>query len=100
MPIRQGTIDLGDADADRLQRALGRELRQARMALGLSQRAVARAARLSASRVGRVERAETRDPSLLAVCRVARVLGLSTSITLFPAGSPVRDAGQLRLASR
>jgi transcriptional regulator with XRE-family HTH domain len=100
MPVRLGPIDLGEADARRLVIACGTELRETRLALGRSQRCVAKAAGVSPSRLGRIERGEVRSPSLPAICRVARVLGLSLSMRLYPAGSPVRDAGQLALEGR
>jgi transcriptional regulator with XRE-family HTH domain len=100
MPVRLGPIDRGGADARRLFASCGAELRQTRLAAGLSQRFVARSAGLSASRLGRIERCAVRDPSMTAVCRVARVLGLETSLRFYPAGSPVRDAPQLALEGR
>jgi len=100
MPIRQGPIDLGDEDARRLIATCGTDLRETRMGLGMSQRAAARAAGISASKLGRIERREVRDPSLAAICRVARVLGQTASLRLFPAGSPVRDAGQIAVLGR
>jgi transcriptional regulator with XRE-family HTH domain len=100
MPIREGTIRLGDADARRLAHSMATELRASRLSLGLSQRSVAAAAGTSRGRLGRIERGELRRPPLDVICRIARALGLSVSMKLFPAGSPVRDAGQLALMSR
>lgn len=100
MAVRQGPIDLGDADARGIVTATGAELRQTRIALGKSQRSVATSAGISPSKLGRIERGEVREPSLVAVCRVARVLGLATSVRLYPAGSPARDAAQLALEGR
>lgn len=100
MAIRQGPIDLGNADARAQVTAVGRELRATRIALGQSQRAAARKAGISPSRLGRIERCELRDLPNIAVCRVARVLGLTAVLRLFPAGSPVRDAGQLAVLGR
>ena len=100
MPIRQGHAELGNDDASRIRSAVAHELRETRQALGLSQQAVADAARISSSRLGRLERNEMADPSIAATCRAARVLGLTVSIKLYPAGSPVRDAASLALAAR
>jgi transcriptional regulator with XRE-family HTH domain len=100
MPIRQGPSELGAADAERVRRLIGQELRETRLALGLSQRAVAKAARISSSRLGRIERGETLDPSVGAVCRAARAIGLTLSLKLYPAGSPIRDHVQIGLARR
>ena len=100
MPIRQRAGDLGANDARRLGRLAGTELREARLANGLSQRDVARAAGISASALGRLERAEVGRPAIGLVCRAARALGLSASLRLFAAGSPVRDAAHLALLDR
>jgi transcriptional regulator with XRE-family HTH domain len=100
VPIRRGPADLGSADARRLRRDVGQELRDARIALGLSQRAVARLVLVSASRLGRIERGEIAEPSLIVISRAARVLGLTLSLKLYPSGSPARDAPSLRLAAR
>jgi transcriptional regulator with XRE-family HTH domain len=100
MPIRQGAADLGNEDAVKLRRELGQELRATRAGLGLSQRSVARLAMVSPSRLGRIERGETAEPSIAVVCRAGRVLGLTASIRFFPSGSPMRDAASLRLADR
>jgi transcriptional regulator with XRE-family HTH domain len=100
MTVRQGPVDLGDADARRIVVATGAELRATRIALGKSQRSVAMSAGFSPSRLGRIERGDVRRPSLAAICRAARVLGLATSLRLYPAGSPARDAPQLALEAR
>ncbi len=100
MPIRRGPSDLGSDDAARVRRELAHELRETRLALGLSQREVARIALVSPSRLSRLERGTTVEPSLSVVCRTARVLGLRLSAKLYPSGSPVRDAASLRLGDR
>ena len=100
MATRQRPCDLGAQDARRLREALGRELHDARLALGISQASVAVAAGLSRAQVGRFERAEIVDPGLAQMCRAARVLGLQASLKLYPAGSPVRDRAHLALIAR
>lgn len=100
MSVRQGPIDLGREDARRVNASIASELRDTRVALGLSQGTVATGAGISASRLGRIERGEVRDPAFTAICRVARVLGLTVSVKLYPAGSPLRDAPQQRLMTR
>jgi transcriptional regulator with XRE-family HTH domain len=79
---------------------IGRELRATRTGLGLSQATVARVARCSPSRLGRIERGDLRVLPLDVACRVARALGLALSLKLYPSGSPIRDAGQLALLGR
>ena len=81
-------------------RELGTELRDARWTAGLSQRHVAHCAGLSQSHVSRTEHAQRIPPRLDELARQAAVLGFRLSIKLYPNGSPVRDAGQLRLVDR
>ena len=100
MSIRRRRADQGADDARRLAQRLGAELRDARLGLGVSERFVAREAGISQSQLGRLERAETRDLSLGQVARVGRILCLRLSARLYPEGSPVRDAGHLRLLAR
>jgi transcriptional regulator with XRE-family HTH domain len=82
---------------DRLIRQIGRELREARRSFGLSADAVGRAAGCSGSFVRRVERAEVRGVSVIALARFGAILGLDLNLRLFPGGSPMRDAAQLGL---
>lgn len=100
MPVRQGHRDLGAADARRLTRSTGTELLETRISLGLSQRSVARAAGVSPTQLGRLERGEAPNPSVASVCRIARALGLSASLKLYPAGVAVRDSAHLALLGR
>lgn len=79
---------------------VGRELAGARTNAGLSQGNVASASGLSRSRYGRIERGQAPEVSISAICRVAAVLGLETSLRFFPTGDPVRDAAQLQLLER
>lgn len=99
MGVRQGAADLGANDARRLLDAACRDIRDARIAAGLSHDTVGRAAGLSASAYGRMERGEFERLPFGHVARAARAVGLAVSMRLYPAGSPVRDAGQLALES-
>ena len=76
------------------------ELRDARLAAGVSQATVARAAGISRSTLSRLEREQLADPTFTTVCRVARALGLGPSFRFFLARAPVRDAPQLSLLAR
>jgi transcriptional regulator with XRE-family HTH domain len=100
MPVRLGPVDLGNDDARAIAMAIGNELREARLALGLSRRSVARSAGVSASNLARIERCLIADPPLPTICRVSRVLGMQPSLKLYPAGVPVRDAAHLSLLGR
>jgi transcriptional regulator with XRE-family HTH domain len=93
-------MQLADDDLRRAASTVSRELRETRIALGLSQRTVAGAAGLSQSRLSRLERGETARFPIDAVARTARVLGLSVTVRLYAQGSPIRDAGQQRLLDR
>ena len=101
MGTRESSSGRGARQAQRLLREIGSELRDARWTAGLSQQRVATAAGLSQSHVSRTELAVGRDsPRLDELTRHAAALGLRVSVKLFPEGSPVRDAGQLRLLVR
>ena len=97
MGVRERPADIGARDAERLLADSRREIRETRQGAGLSQAAVARAAGMSPAAYGRFERGETKRIPLAYIASSARAVGLKASIRLFPAGVPVRDAGQLRL---
>jgi transcriptional regulator with XRE-family HTH domain len=80
--------------------AIAQELRDARLAAGLSQDHVAQAAGLGQSRISRTERGEPPTPRLDELVRHCVALGLRLSVRPYPAGTPVRDAAQLRLLAR
>jgi len=100
MVTRQRTLALGLGDARRLAASVGEELREARLGLGLSQADIARVVGMSHAQVGRLERGVTRSPRVDQVCRIARALGLTTALRLYPAGSPLRDRAHLALLAR
>lgn len=92
-----------DRDRRRLREqltALGRDIREARLAAGLSQRAVAFAARVSQPYLSRIERGLEASPSLETLTRIAGLVGLELALRGFPAGSPLRDAAHLGLIDR
>ncbi|MBI4316935.1 MAG: helix-turn-helix transcriptional regulator [Chloroflexi bacterium] len=62
-------------EARRLRLSLGRKLKRFRLSKGLSQEALADLAAFDRTYVGSVERGE-RNPTLLAICRFARALGI------------------------
>jgi transcriptional regulator with XRE-family HTH domain len=72
------------------------ELRDARVERGLSQAAVAEAARLSRSRYCRVEHAAIDTLSIVELARIASVVGLDLSVRLYPGGNPLRDGASAR----
>jgi transcriptional regulator with XRE-family HTH domain len=82
-----------------LQR-IGRELRLARISAGLSQATIARRIGLSDSQVSRIERAEARRLTVLALNRHAAAVGLQVYLRLYPGGRTLLDAPQLALLGR
>lgn len=76
------------------------ELRGARLAAGLSQHFVATALHCSRQLIGHVESGRVAHPDLVFLSRYGAVVGLEVSVRAFPAGSPLRDAGQLALLAR
>lgn len=79
---------------------MARELMNARRSAGVSQAHVARAAGLSQSRVSRIERVESSAPRVDELAAHCAALGLRLVVKGYPDGSPVRDAGHLRLLGR
>ena len=82
-----------------LQR-LGRELRLARIAAGLSQAAVAARIGTSKAQVSRVEHGRVQRLSLMATSRHASAVGLRLAAQLYPGSRRVLDAPQLALLNR
>jgi len=77
-----------------------RDIRLARIAAGVSQRTAARAAGMSQSQFGRLERGEIRYPTLDQLTRAAVVVGLRLAVRAFPDGDPIRDVAHARLLER
>jgi transcriptional regulator with XRE-family HTH domain len=97
MAVRDTPADAGKRDASRLLETVRRDLRDSRVRAGLSQASVARAAGLSPSAYGRVEVGDLKGTTVEALAVSARAVGLALWVRLYPEGTPVRDAGQLRL---
>ena len=100
MPTREHLATVGTAHGMALARQLGAELRHARLAAGLSQAAVAAAARLSQGAVSRLEHARTPYPDIVEAARIARMVGLELRIQCFPAAGQLRDAAHIALIRR
>jgi transcriptional regulator with XRE-family HTH domain len=100
MATRDRPIHRANRTAASLVTATALELRQARVAAGLSQRAVADAAGLSHPTVSRVERGASPEVSLLVIARLSAVLGLKPTLRLYPDGDPIRDAAHVQLLER
>jgi transcriptional regulator with XRE-family HTH domain len=79
---------------------LARDWREARLAAGLSQAVVARAAGLSRETYGRFERGAAVEIGLSRAAVISSVLGTDLSVKLYVGASPIRDAGHVRLLQR
>lgn len=100
MPPLERRRDRGNRIADELLVRLGRELRIARVAAGVSQRALAGAASQSQARISRLERARISTASVRTYAVLFAVLGHRLTVGAYPDASPVRDAGHARLIAR
>jgi transcriptional regulator with XRE-family HTH domain len=99
MAVRRTIVEEAGRRAGRQTEEFLRDLRDARLAAGLSQAAVARALRVSRQRISLWEHGGG-SRYIVQVARWAAVIGLDVSIKTFAAGSPLRDAGQLRVLGR
>ena len=99
MATIQRTRERGKHNTQRLLQQLAMELREARLTAGVSQQRVGAASGLSQPIVSRIEHAWP-GVSVEALVMLSAALGLRLSMKVFPEGSPVRDAGQLRLIER
>jgi transcriptional regulator with XRE-family HTH domain len=100
VPAHQRRLALGLADARRVSSMLAAELRSTRIGAGISQATAARAAGMSRSQWGRLERGEDPHPDLVELCCAGRALGLQLGPKFYPVGAPVRDRPQLALLRR
>lgn len=100
MATTDRAVDRGWRDAARHLQTIATELREARLAAGLSQSHVGRAVGISHAGVSRIERAVAPNVPLGRLDAMAAVVGLQLSVRLYPAGRPVRDEGQLALLER
>jgi transcriptional regulator with XRE-family HTH domain len=100
MSTRERPADRGRRRANEAFTLLGREERSARVGAGLSLRAVAAATGTSHQQLLRFERGRTDRVSLEDVGAWCATVGLDLVLRAFPAGDPIRDAGQQRLMDR
>jgi transcriptional regulator with XRE-family HTH domain len=100
MVTRERRLDRGRRQARRRLTVIGDELREARLAAGLTQRFVASAVGVSHMEISRIERALAPRVPFETLATVGAVLGLDLSLRAYPDGDPVRDAAQLALLAR
>jgi transcriptional regulator with XRE-family HTH domain len=100
MGTRETRRQRGRRRGDQLIRRLVSELRAARMASGVSQRALARELGWSQSEVVRFEQFLYPAASIARLSEAASALGLELSAGLSPRGDGIRDQGQQRAIER
>jgi hypothetical protein len=77
-----------------------RDAEGARLSRGTSYAAIGRALQLGSGQVARICRGRSPNVSIVRAAQVLEAVGLELSARAFPAGTPVRDAGQLALLAR
>jgi transcriptional regulator with XRE-family HTH domain len=97
MPISERLLDPGRTRGRRINRLLGEEIRHARRAAGISQTVLGISVGLSKTEIGRVERGEAPWLTILHAAASLSVVGLELGARAYPAGSPLRDVGHLKL---
>ena len=100
MPNRERRVDRGAMAGRRLQIELGLDLREARLAGGLTGADVARVAHSSKSHVSRVESGLLADVSIAYLAQHGAAVGLKLHARFYPTGGGLRDAAQLDLIRR
>lgn len=76
------------------------DIAAARRNAGISQDAIGAACGMSGSAVGRIETGFTRTVDVRTLAAIAAAVGLDVRLRAYPAGDPIRDAGQIRLLER
>jgi DNA-binding XRE family transcriptional regulator len=100
MPTRRNPVDEATRRARHQVGEVLTELRGARLSAGLSQATIAAALGCSRQLIGVIEAGRLDDIGCVALARMGAVVGLDVSLRAFTGGSPLRDAGQLRLLDR
>lgn len=100
MPARHAAVDRGRVRGEELVRRFARELREAQISRGLSQREVAAAVGIPRSTVGRIETCRTLNASVRLACMLGAAVGLDVSLGIYPGSNHLRDAGQMRVMHR
>jgi transcriptional regulator with XRE-family HTH domain len=100
MPTRERLIDRGIRRGRYLRQEAGRELREARVAAGVSQAALGSAVGISGSEVSRIEAGVRASVPLDRLARAFAVVGMELSVRPYPATPPIRDAAHVELLRR
>jgi transcriptional regulator with XRE-family HTH domain len=97
---RERPADRGRRRASEAFQHLGRDVRSARIGAGLSLRVVAKATGTSHQQLLRFERGRTDHMPVQDLGAWCATVGLDLVLRAYPAGDPIRDAGQQRLLDR
>ena len=100
MPATLRRIDQAAARARDLWTIIGKELRNARVGVGLSQRAVAAGVGISQTQLSRIERGAYRTVSIETLAKIGAAVGLDLAIRFYPGGTPIRDKAHAALLQR
>lgn len=100
MPGRERAVDRGSRSGVTAVRAVGQEIRDARLGLGLSQQFVADATAIAQSRLSRIERGLVPTVGVIELARLLAVLGRDLSMKVYPGGNALRDSAHLELVGR
>lgn len=100
MATRERRSDRAKEISGRMRAAIGRELKETRTGLDLSQDQVSSAAGISQTYYGFIERGQVPGLDLETLVAICEPLGLEPSVKLYPSGRPLRDEAHVRLLER
>jgi len=100
MGSRQRPLDRARERSRVLVRAVGADIRAARVQHGLTLADIGRPAGISAAQVSRIERGLVGQLDMEAAAVLAAAVGLELALRTFPAGDPLRDTAHLALLER
>jgi transcriptional regulator with XRE-family HTH domain len=100
MGTKSGVADRARRRINEDERRVRADIAAARRNAGVSQDAIGAACGISGSAEGRIETGVTRTVDLRTLAAMAAAVGLDVRLRAYPAGDPIRDAGQIRLLER
>jgi transcriptional regulator with XRE-family HTH domain len=100
MGTRSGLLDRARRRIAEDERRVRSDIAASRRNAGLSQGEVGRVCGLSRSAIGRIESGETERVDARTLAAMGAVVGLEVRLRAYPAGDPIRDAGQASLLER
>jgi transcriptional regulator with XRE-family HTH domain len=100
MGTKTGIVERARRQMSEDDRRVRAEISQARRGAGLSHDAVGAACGISGSAEWRIERGTTKTVDVRTLACLGAAVGLDIRLRAYPAGDPIRDAGQQRLLER